>query len=104
MLKLRHKFNNKICESDGIKFRSKSERKYYHELKLQKQTGKVVFFLMQVPFHLPGNVKWVCDFLVFWSDDTVTIVDIKGYKTDMYKAKKKLVEAIYGITITEITY
>jgi len=28
--------------------------------------------------------------------------DVKGYKTDVYKLKKKLVEAIYKIKIEEV--
>ena len=68
---------------------------------LQK-IGDVLFFLRQVPFHLPGGVKYVCDFLIFWANGTVTIEDVKGFKTEIYKAKKKMVEDIYPITISEV--
>jgi hypothetical protein len=52
--------------------------------------------------HLTGGVKYVCDFLIFWADDTVTFEDVKGMRTPMYKLKKKQVEALYPIIITEI--
>ena len=99
---IRHKFGAKPCELDGIKFASKKERRRYQELKLLQLGGNVLFFLRQTSIHLPGGVKYICDFQVFWSDGTVTFEDVKGYRTDLYKAKKRLVEATYPIIITEI--
>jgi len=99
---LRHKFNAVRCESDGFKFASKKERKRYLELKELRKAGEVELFLMQTPFHLPGNTKYVCDFQVFWNNGTVTFEDVKGIKTPVYSLKKKQVEELYPITITEI--
>ena len=99
---LKHKFRAIATELDGIKFSSKKESKRYVGLKLLQQSGELLFFLRQVPFHLPANVKYVCDFLCFWKDGTVTIEDVKGIKTPMYILKKKQVEAIYPIKITEL--
>lgn len=99
---MKHKFHAKQTELDGIKFASKKEAKRYQDLLWLKKTGDVLFFLRQIPFHLPGNVKYVCDFQVFWKDGNVTFEDVKGLRTAMYITKKKLVEALYPITITEI--
>lgn len=99
---IRHKFKAKPSECDGIKFASKKEQKRYSELQVLKSAGDVLFFLRQTPLHLPGGVKYICDFLVFWADGSVTFEDVKGFKTDMYKTKKKLVEATYPINIKEI--
>lgn len=99
---MRHKYLAKKTEIDGIKFPSKKEAKRYTELKLLQQTGEVVFFLRQVPFHLPGNVKYVCDFQVFWKDNRVSFEDTKGFKTLLYITKKKIVESLYPIKIEEI--
>jgi hypothetical protein len=99
---LKHKFKAKQTECDNIKFASKKEAKRYNELKILREAGKIILFLRQVPFHLPGNSKYVCDFLVFWSDNNVTIEDVKGFKTENYKLKKRLVESLFPITITEI--
>lgn len=101
-MRLRHKFNAACVETDGIKFPSKKESKRYLELKVLKESGEVLFFLRQVPFHLSGGVKYVCDFLIFWADGNVTIEDVKGMKTTVYTAKKKMVEATYPIKITEV--
>jgi hypothetical protein len=98
---IKHKFNAKITERDGIKFHSRKEAYYYDELKSKVEAGLVLFFHRQVPIDLPGGVKYRVDFLEFHSDGTVHYVDVKGYKTPEYKAKKKMVEAIYPITIEE---
>lgn len=97
-----HKFRAIPTEYDNIKFSSKKEQKRYLQLKLLQQNGDIVFFLRQVPFHLSGNVKYLCDFLVFWQDGHVTIEDVKGFKTPMYILKKKQVEELYPIKIQEI--
>lgn len=99
---LRHKFHAKRTVVDDIKFSSKKEAKRYNILKSLQNVGEVIFFLRQVPFHLPGGVKYVCDFLIFWANGTVTIEDVKGFKTEIYKAKKKMVEALYPIEILEV--
>lgn len=97
-----HKFNALRSEYDNIKFPSKKECERYKQLKELQKLGEIAFFLRQVPFHLSGSVKYVCDFVVFWTNGEVTIEDVKGMKTDLYKAKKKMVEATYPITITEV--
>ncbi len=99
---LRHKFHAIRSESDGFKFASKKEQKRYLELKMLRACGKVLFFLMQVPFHLAAGVKYVCDFQVFWASGDITFEDVKGMRTAMYILKKKQVEHAYPITITEI--
>ena len=97
----RHKFNAKPTTADGIRFDSKKEAARYATLKLLREAGGVVFFLRQVPLHLPGGVKYVCDFVVFWSDGSVTFEDVKGMRTPQYVMKKKMVEATYPIQIEE---
>lgn len=99
---IRHKFYAKTTELDGITFSSKKEAKRYTELKMLKAASEVLFYLRQVPFHLPGNVRYVCDFMVFWADGEITIEDVKGMKLRLYEAKKKILEATYPIEITEI--
>lgn len=98
----RHKYNNVRTEKDGMKFDSKKEARYYEQLKSETVAGKVLFFLRQVPFHLAGGVKYVCDFLVFYVDGRCAFIDVKGLKTAMYKVKKRLVEAAYPVTIEEV--
>ena len=102
MRRIFHKFNAKRTEIDGIKFASKKEAAYYQQLLLRQKGGDVIFFLRQVPFHLPGGVRYVVDFQEFLSDGTVRFVDVKGMRTSEYIAKKKMVEALYPINIEEV--
>lgn len=100
--RIKHKFNAVRTEVDGFKFSSKKEANRYGELKLLQANGEVLFFLRQVPFHLPGDVKYVCDFMVFWKDFNITFEEVKGFRTPSYIDKKKIVEHLYPIKITEI--
>ena len=95
----RHKFHAVQTIRDGMKFSSKKEARYYDELKIKVKAGLVFFFLRQVPFHLPGGVKYVVDFQVFNSDGTVSFVDVKGVKTKEFIRNKKMVEVLYPIKI-----
>ncbi|KAF1366765.1 DUF1064 domain-containing protein [Yokenella regensburgei] len=96
------KYGNKKTVIDDITFDSKKEADYYCELKLLKKAGRVRTFLMQVPFHLPGGVVYKADFMVFYDDGLVDVVDTKGVRTQVYILKKKQVEALYPVTIREI--
>lgn len=100
--RLRHKFHAVATDVDGIRFSSKKEARYYKGLKVRQAAGEVVQFLRQVPFHLPGGVRYVCDFLEFRSDGSVAFVDTKGMETPEFKAKKRMVEEIYKPITIEI--
>lgn len=95
----RHKFGAVSCERDQKKFPSRLERRYYDQLKIRQSSGEVIFFLRQVPFDLPGGVKYVCDFQVFLVDGTVEFIDTKGRDTAMSLAKRKMVEDLYPVEI-----
>ena len=90
---------------DGIKFHSLKEARYYAELKLRLKAGEVLFFLRQVPFHIPPTTKaitkYVADFVEFWNDGSCHIIDVKGFRTAEYKRKKRLVEEYYPVKIEE---
>lgn len=100
--KVRHKFNAKPTTVGDIRFHSKKEAAYYQQLCLAQKSGDLLFFLRQVPLHLAGGVIYRCDFVEFWKEGEVRFTDIKGMKTPMYIAKKKIVEATYPITILEV--
>lgn len=99
MKRQKHKYFAKPEHVDGLRFDSKKEAKYYRELKLRQRSGEVVFFLRQVPFHLPGNVTYRVDFQEFMSDGSIRFVDIKGYETKEFIMKKKMVEDLYPVEI-----
>lgn len=95
----RNKYRAKRTERKDRSFDSKLEAKYYDKLLLLQKAGEVDFFLQQVPFHLPGKTKYVCDFMVFYADGTVKIIDCKGVETSTFKLKKRQVEELYPVEI-----
>ncbi|MET4696984.1 DUF1064 domain-containing protein [Endozoicomonas lisbonensis] len=96
------KYNAKPTHVDGHRFASKKEANYYRQLKLRQRAGEVDMFLMQVPFHIEGGVKYVADFLEFRSDGSVVVIDVKGVKTSMYNLKKKLTQHHFPVLVEEV--
>lgn len=97
-----HKFHAQRTQTHGYKCGSKKEARYLEELLLARQSGELLFFLFQVPFHLQSGVRYIVDFVEFWKSGEVRFVDTKGYRTDIYKIKKKTVESEYPIKILEV--
>lgn len=101
---MRHKYGAKRTEYNGQKYDSKKEAIYAQKLDAFIKSGKLLFFLRQVPMSLPGNVKYRIDFLEFWAPSgsdqgDVVFTDVKGYMTPMSKLKIKQVEELYNIRI-----
>ena len=101
----RHKYNAVKTTLDGIIFASKAEAKRYAELKLLAQAGVISNLSLQPRYDcVVADVKictYVADFMYLEQGKQV-VEDVKGVKTPVYKLKKKLVEAIHNIKITEI--
>ena len=102
MKRVKHKFGAVRTENDGIKFDSKAESRYYSKLKRARDHGDLLFFLRQVPFHLPGGIRYVVDFVEFWKDGEVKFTDVKGMETKDFIMKKKIVESLYPIEINVV--
>lgn len=97
--KIRHKFRAKPKYVDDKYFPSTLEADYYEALKERVNDGEVLFFLRQVPIDLPGEVRYVLDFLEFHPDGTVHFVDTKGHETANFKTKRRIVEDLYPFKI-----
>ncbi len=100
--KKRSKYRNVWVVVDGIKFPSRREANRYCELKLLRDDGAVKNFTRQVPFYLPGGIKYLLDFMVWWADGHIGYEDTKGMRTQVYINKKKQVEELYPIKIEEL--
>lgn len=104
------KYGNIKTDYKGQRFDSKKEAGYAQLLDTLKRAknrrDRVYSYETQIPFQIILNGKPICkyiaDFRVNYEDGREEIVDVKGKKTDVYKIKKKLVEAQYGIEIVEI--
>jgi len=99
---VRTKYRAIRTEVDGRSFASKLEARRYSQLVQLQKLHMIRWFTCQVPFHLAPGIKYVCDFLVVWSDGRITIEDVKGVETAAFKIKKKLFEPLYG-TLTILT-
>ncbi len=99
MRKFGHKFKAKPVTEDGNRFASTLEWSYFKHLEFLQRSGIVLFFLKQVPFHLPGGVKYIVDYQVFFTDGSVKFIDVKGVLTDTFILKKKMVEDLYPVEI-----
>ena len=100
--KKRSKYGAVATYVDGIRFDSRKEAARFMALKVLKDAGEVLWFARQPRFALPGGVEYVADFVVVWNDGGVTVEDVKGVKTKEYRLKKRQVEALYRVTITEV--
>lgn len=96
-------------EVDGHLFPSKREADRYAELRLEEHSGAV--FDLRLQFRFPLDVQgttighYVADFVYTRNSEKVpfTVVeDVKGWRTEMYRWKKKHFEAQYGLTIQEV--
>ena len=103
--KKRQKYGNRRVEVNGIKFDSAKEARYYQELMLRYKAGDLKLVLLQVPFILPGPVKYYADFLTIDNDGNFEVIDVKSEATKknrVYINKKKQMAAVYGIEIKEV--
>lgn len=99
-----HKYNARATIVDGYRFPSRREANRYAELKLMERAGLISNLSLQVPFPITINgqvvTRFVADF-TYKQDGKDVCEDCKGFRTDIYKLKKKLVQAAFGITILE---
>jgi hypothetical protein len=105
MIKKR-KYSNVKCEYDGIKFDSLREmRRYKHNL-LRLQAGEITEIELQPRFDIIINGKFCGfykgDFKLTLPNGDIVIEDSKGMKTVVYNLKKKIIQAMYSITIVEV--
>ena len=109
----RSKYHSKKVIIDGIKFDSKREGEYYQKLKILEKKGLIKDlelqkeYLLQDKFVINGKTRrkivYKSDFsYVSTEDDKLHVIDVKGFRTDLYKLKKKLFEYKYGVEIEEV--
>ena len=57
---------------------------------------------MQPIFILAPGLKYKADFIIFNKDNSTEVIDVKGFRTKEYIAKKKVFEDKFNLKITEI--
>lgn len=100
------KYHNRITVIDNIKFDSQKEATRYAQLKLLERARKISNLRLQVPFVLIEKskygraIKYYADF-VYEENGKTIVEDTKGYRTEIYKMKKRLLAEKYDIEIKE---
>lgn len=104
-------------EDEWILFRSKREAKRWIWLSIEAREGRIQNLRRQVRYPLlirrPDGLDqkigaYVADFVYDrlpeepFAPPVTVVEDVKGYAQDVYKLKKKIVEAFYAITIVEV--
>lgn len=107
------KYHNKKVKYDGYTFDSIKEKNYYIKLKLLEKAGIIKELELQKEYELQPSFKlnnktsrkitYRADFTYKTAkDDKIHVIDVKGFRTDVYRLKKKIFEYKYKIEIEEI--
>jgi hypothetical protein len=108
------KYGNRKTTLNGVKFDSQKEAQRYATLRLLERAGRITNLQCQVKFVLipaqrdergkllERECSYVADFVYFdFALGREVVEDAKGYRTDTYKLKKKMMLWVHGIQITE---
>ena len=100
-----NKFNAQRADAFGIVFDSQKERDYFLFLKGEEQKGKIKKIQLQPNYELlPAQlveqangrkkqyapITYTPDFFVEWKDGRKEIIEVKGFKTEPYRMRKKM--------------
>lgn len=104
---MRNKYGaRKVKSPDGQVFDSQKEYSRWGVLRLLERAGKISDLKRQVSFELIPKQKgeracsYIADF-TYWQDGKYVVEDCKGYRTEGYKIKRKLMLWVHGIKIHE---
>lgn len=107
------KMRNVPTMADGVMFASKWEAHRWTELRIEERAGTVRRLERQRPFAITVNDWPVCTYVADFVYERVAefgpdahswqrvVEDAKGFRTEMYRLKKKLMKAALGIEILE---
>ena len=125
---MRSKYGSRKQTVSGMTFDSRREARRFQELRLLELAGEISDLRLQVKYVLiptqrapsfevykrgpnkgrrkPGEVlekecAYIADF-VYVKDGETVVEDAKGYRTDVYIIKRKLMLERYGIQIQEV--
>lgn len=117
------KYHSKKTVVDGMVFDSKKEARQYGMLKALEKAGEISGLRRQVEFLLipeqrePDTIgkrggvhkgklleRKVCYYadFVYVRDHELVVEDVKGFRTDDYVVKRKLMLYIHGIRVQEV--
>ena len=102
----------KVTAPDGQVFDSQKEYNRWCNLRLLERAGKITDLKRQVKYELiPWQYKngkvvergcyYIADFVYCDSNGELVVEDCKGFRTEGYKIKRKLLLLVHGIRIKE---
>lgn len=121
----KNKYNNNRVVYDGHVFDSEKERDRYIVLRQKQRKGEIFSLQLQKKFLLTDAIfvdekgrivdrytkgrklyakksEYKCGFFYYTKNGDPVIEDVKGYKTDLYSLKKKVLAQFYGLIVKEI--
>jgi hypothetical protein len=102
--RIQSKYRNVPVEVGGDRFDSRAEAKRWQELQLMERAGDISDLKRQVKFEMHVNGQHICDYIADFTyvrAEVFTVEDSKGARTAIYRLKKKLLRALYGLEILE---
>lgn len=99
------KYRNQRVTVDGKTFDSKHEAEAYAHLMLRHRAGELRVVMRQVPFDLPGNIRYIADFCTLDAEGRFEVIDAKSPITRRdrtYINKRKQMKDVWGLDILEV--
>lgn len=98
--KRKSKYNNVKTRYKDHLYDSKAEAEFARELDTRMKAGDILAWDKQVKIPLFINNSQICvyvvDFLVKHNNGTKEYIEVKGYKTGVWKLKWKIFETLYS--------
>jgi hypothetical protein len=99
------KYGSKRCEVDGEHFHSKAEAKRWLVLRDMQRRGQITGLLRQTKYPIVVGGIHCADYYAdfeYHKNGRLIIEDVKGVSTQVFRLKKRLVEAIHRVRITVV--
>ncbi|MCA9329216.1 DUF1064 domain-containing protein [Candidatus Saccharibacteria bacterium] len=94
-----NKYNAVKQTYNGYSYDSKFEAKCAYELDLRQRAGEIQSWERQFKISIDINgthiCNYYCDFRLLLNDNSYELLEAKGIETDVYRIKRKLLEAVW---------
>jgi hypothetical protein len=104
-----NKYGAKKAKEDGYVFDSRAEHAHYRELKLRLLAGEIESLVVHPSYDIKVEGEHICKFIPDFQYTDLLLgkrltVDVKSgpTKTPVYRIKKKLLRAVWGIDVIEV--